>query len=134
MLLRPVEQHNLYSNLPMAGYIDYYCIKRARREGNIRRQRPGHAGYEHYESPAQITPKEWSEDPYILCILLSIAQHQYYHKEARHNTTYRVYISARVWPRSVLMQLGLPPRHEYTMPSGYLSLRGDYCDHSFRSA
>lgn len=28
--------------------------------------------------PSRITPTEWTEDPYILCLLLALAQHQYY--------------------------------------------------------
>ncbi|KAM3513798.1 hypothetical protein MY11210_002523 [Beauveria gryllotalpidicola] len=106
ILFRPVEQQHLCSDLPLTGYIDYHCIKRARREGNIRRQRPGHPGYEHYKSPAQITPKEWSADPYVLCILLSIAQHQYYyHKQARRNTTYRacLLVTNTQYPRDIYL-------------------------------
>lgn len=33
---------------------------------------------------AQITPKNWSEDPYLLCVLLSLAQLQEYHRKEWH--------------------------------------------------
>ncbi|EJP61478.1 uncharacterized protein BBA_09557 [Beauveria bassiana ARSEF 2860] len=33
--------------------------------------------------------RDWSEDSYVLFILLSIAQRQYYRKHARHNTAYQ---------------------------------------------
>ncbi|KAM3542041.1 hypothetical protein ARSEF1564_005073 [Beauveria bassiana] len=93
VLFRPVEQHPACRDLPWAGYMDYCLINSARREGNRRKLRPGQRDNDFFTRLKRITPRDWSEDPYVLFILLSIAQRQYYHKHARHNTTYQVYIS-----------------------------------------
>lgn len=44
--------------------------------------RPG--GQIQLKRVAQITPKNWSEDPYLLCVLLSLAQLQEYHRREWH--------------------------------------------------
>ncbi|KAM3430219.1 hypothetical protein NHJ13734_007836 [Beauveria thailandica] len=89
VLFRPVEQHPACRDLPWAGYMDYCLINSARREGNRRKLRLGQRENDFFTRLKRITPRDWSEDPYVLFILLSIAQRQYYHKHARHNTTYQ---------------------------------------------
>ncbi|KAF1731359.1 hypothetical protein CRV24_007543 [Beauveria bassiana] len=67
-----------------------YClINSARREGNRRKLRPGQRDNDSFARLKRITPRDWSEDSYVLFILLSIAQRQYYRKHARHNTAYQ---------------------------------------------
>ncbi|KAM3555562.1 hypothetical protein ARSEF4850_005935 [Beauveria asiatica] len=89
VLFRPVEQHPACRDLPWAGYMDYCLINSARREGNRRKLRPGQRDNDFFARLKRITPRDWSEDPYVLFILLSIAQRQYYHKHTRHNPAYQ---------------------------------------------
>ncbi|KND91088.1 hypothetical protein TOPH_04348 [Tolypocladium ophioglossoides CBS 100239] len=72
------------------GYIDYgnigdrFCGQRYRELH--RRQYPGKPRF--WERLSELTPKEWSEDPYLLCILLSIAQRQERSSRSRQSTTH----------------------------------------------
>ncbi|KAM3505729.1 hypothetical protein MY10362_002760 [Beauveria mimosiformis] len=87
----PVEKQHLARGglLPMTGYIDYAFIHSGRRKGNHRKLGPGQRDYGYLERLKRITPRAWTEDPYILFILLSMAQSQYLRKQGRHNTTFR---------------------------------------------
>ncbi|KAM3484035.1 hypothetical protein MY8738_002645 [Beauveria namnaoensis] len=87
----PVEKQHLARGglLPMTGYIDYTFIHSGRRKGNHRKLGPGQLDYGYFERLKRITPRAWKEDPYILFILLSMAQSQYLCKHGRHKTTFR---------------------------------------------
>ncbi|KAM0670651.1 hypothetical protein ACQRIT_006798 [Beauveria bassiana] len=87
----PVEKQHLARGglLPMTGYIDYTFIHSGRRKGNHRKLGPGQLDYGYFERLKRITPRAWTEDPYILFILLSMAQSQYLCKHGRHKTTFR---------------------------------------------
>ncbi|KAM3453686.1 hypothetical protein MY3296_003529 [Beauveria thailandica] len=87
----PVEKQHLARGglLPMTGYIDYAFIHSGRRKGNHRKLGPGQRDYGYFERLKRITPRAWTEDPYILFILLSMAQSQYHRKHGRHNTAFR---------------------------------------------
>ncbi|OAA49809.1 hypothetical protein BBO_01444 [Beauveria brongniartii RCEF 3172] len=87
----PVEKQHLARGglLPMTGYIDYAFIHSGRRKGNHRKLGPGQRDYGYLERLKRITPRAWTEDPYILFILLSMAQSQYLRRHGRHNTTFR---------------------------------------------
>ncbi|KAJ5282355.1 hypothetical protein N7505_000335 [Penicillium chrysogenum] len=74
---------------PIIGYMHYRGVEKYRQEmfpfsdppeGYC--NRPG--GQIQLKRVAQITPKNWSEDPYLLCVLLSLAQLQEYHRKEWH--------------------------------------------------
>ncbi|CAI7603781.1 unnamed protein product [Penicillium glandicola] len=74
---------------PMIGYLDYRDVEDYRQKMFPARcppdgltNRPG--GRIRLKRIAQITPKNWSEDPYLLCVLLSLAQLQEYHRKESH--------------------------------------------------
>ena len=60
---------------------------------------------------AQITPKNWSEDPYLLCVLLSLAQLQEYHRKEWHppihivSTLLIIPIAFLLWTPSSFIQV-----------------------------
>ncbi|TQV92101.1 hypothetical protein V2A60_004401 [Cordyceps javanica] len=63
---------------PLTGYVDYSEIQRRRRRKCIQHSnRFCLSSYDTSEDKiSRVTPKDWSEDPYLVCILLSIAQRQ----------------------------------------------------------
>ncbi|OAA33916.1 hypothetical protein NOR_08748 [Metarhizium rileyi] len=71
--------------LPLTGYIHYSEIKRQRRKYNRRQNRSCSApDYKFWDRLSRITPVKWSQDPYLFCILLSIAQRQSRSKRWHH--------------------------------------------------
>lgn len=66
----------------MTGYIDYSVIQEQRLKARerllsyyeSRRLDPGFF----VPKASELTPVDWTSDPYFLCLLLGLAQHQYY--------------------------------------------------------
>ncbi|KAM3527004.1 hypothetical protein NHJ13051_003154 [Beauveria bassiana] len=87
----PVEKQHLARGglLPMTGCIDYRMISGAREKAVICGPRPRQRRCSYSERLKRITPRVWTEDPYILFILLSMAQHQYHSKRGRRCTAFR---------------------------------------------
>ncbi|CDM29290.1 hypothetical protein DTO013E5_5980 [Penicillium roqueforti] len=86
---RKLSQPASQAPRPIVGYLDYCRVERYRGEMFIPRT-PKHGGDNRpgwriqMKRVAQITPKNWSEDPYLLCVLLSLAQLQEYHRKEWH--------------------------------------------------
>lgn len=78
----------------MIGYIDYKDIQIARREQNRRALKPD---YQYHDRLKRITPPDWMQDPYMMCILLSVAQRQYYRKNLPRTAAYRVCGLHELW-------------------------------------
>ncbi|KAM3549656.1 hypothetical protein MY1884_008638 [Beauveria asiatica] len=87
----PVEkQHPAHGGLlPMTGCIDYRSISATRLKDILSNPRLGQRRYSCSEQLKRITPRAWTEDPYILFILLSMAQHQYHSQRGRRSTSFR---------------------------------------------
>lgn len=82
----------------LVGYFNYTDVKRRRQEKLRPRQNPGGG----HNAPGQrlfqkrlfqITPLEWAHDPYLVCILLSIAQLQERSLNLPRRTAYMVCLS-----------------------------------------
>ena len=84
-------RHRLTGQAPrlIVGYMDYFDVEIYRREMfppcAPRDRGPNIPGWQiQLKRIAQIKPKNWNEDPYLLCVLLSLAQLQEYHREESH--------------------------------------------------
>ncbi|PNY26776.1 Uncharacterized protein TCAP_03289 [Tolypocladium capitatum] len=90
MFLRHLQPGELRGRVPqLIGYIHYGNISGfgGQRHRELQRQQyPGRPRFR--ERLSEITPSEWSEDPYLVCILLSIAQRQERGSRSRQPTTY----------------------------------------------
>ncbi len=76
---------------PIVGYVDYSEINRSRRKQNQRSHYPGrHPDYNYNGRLSKITPKDWLKDPYLLCMLISIAQSQYRYEDSTLASAYKV--------------------------------------------
>ncbi|PMB68217.1 hypothetical protein BM221_006394 [Beauveria bassiana] len=107
----PVEKHHLARGglLPMTGCIDYRMISGAREKAVICGPRPRQRRCSYSERLKRITPRVWTEDPYILFILLSMAQHQYHSKRGRRCTAFRdIYLFDADIPAALLDELEDP--------------------------
>ncbi|KAH6973874.1 hypothetical protein BKA56DRAFT_592675 [Ilyonectria sp. MPI-CAGE-AT-0026] len=63
------------------GYFHYQTLVRKRRERLTPRPHPGRGNNGpvrrmYRRKLSKVTPQQWSRDPYLLCILLSLAQSQ----------------------------------------------------------
>lgn len=75
------KQHTRESSPPLVGYLDYGEVSGSR----LRKFFPRPAPRGRFNKPgvalskkklAQVTPKEWTGDPYFVCLLLALAQLQ----------------------------------------------------------
>lgn len=69
------------STPPMVGYLDYLDVTGLREKQFRSSTQPGKrknttSTHLFAEKLSQLTPREWTEDPYFICVLLSIAQLQ----------------------------------------------------------
>ncbi|KAL4744897.1 hypothetical protein BDW72DRAFT_187705 [Aspergillus terricola var. indicus] len=74
-------QPTYHASGPLVGYLDYSAINQSRRERLQPRQHPGGginaAGCSLFRKKlSHIVPKDWTHDPYLLCVLLSFGQLQ----------------------------------------------------------
>ncbi|CAG8386161.1 unnamed protein product [Penicillium salamii] len=87
----------------LIGYFDYSSASNGRKNKFQARCHPGGGdnapvGRLHDKRLAQITPANWEEDPYFLCILLSIAQLQERSLKTKGQTTHTSRLLVSKWP------------------------------------
>lgn len=73
------QSNQLKSKIPpLVGYLDYLDVTgfRAKKFRHLGKRRNTTSTRPHAQKLAQLTPREWTEDPYFICVLLSIAQLQ----------------------------------------------------------
>lgn len=74
-------QPNYCTSQPLIGYLDYSNVDQCRREKLQPQQHPGGghnaAGHGLFRKKLyRITPKDWTYDPYLVCVMLSFGQLQ----------------------------------------------------------
>lgn len=90
------------SSPPVVGYVHYTSVN-GDRDGQFwpcpgPKRTPNYVGWEIFKKRvAQVTPKEWTEDPYFLCHLLALAQLQERKLKPSDPVTYTVCF---FWPAS----------------------------------
>jgi hypothetical protein len=94
------------------GYFNYSSVARDRRAKFQARPHPGDGhnypvGRLFQKRLSQITPVEWKEDPYLLCILLSITQLQKRVLSSSNLTVYTVYLAYHSYPDHAVQRVQL---------------------------
>lgn len=89
----------------LIGYFDYTSATYGRKDKFQAKSHPGGGnnapvGRLHQKRLAQITPVNWEEDPYFVCILLSIAQLQERSLVTKEQTTHTVRLLKHQYTRS----------------------------------